>query len=48
MCFVSHLFLLHRTVAILTAPNAAAANGYGGISSSGGSATAAYRQPAKK
>ncbi|XP_034034169.1 transcription factor SPT20 homolog isoform X3 [Thalassophryne amazonica] len=37
-------------VAILAAPNAtaAAANGYGGSSTSGGSATATYRQPTKK
>nr|XP_019963659.1 PREDICTED: transcription factor SPT20 homolog isoform X5 [Paralichthys olivaceus] len=35
-------------VAILAAPNAAAANGYGSSGSSGGSATATYRQPAKK
>ncbi|XP_043995955.1 transcription factor SPT20 homolog isoform X11 [Gambusia affinis] len=35
-------------VAILAAPNAAAANGYGSSGSSGGSATATYRQSAKK
>ncbi|XP_051256217.1 transcription factor SPT20 homolog isoform X5 [Dicentrarchus labrax] len=35
-------------VAILAAPNAAAANGYGSSSSSGGSTTATYRQPTKK
>lgn len=36
-------------VAILAAPNAAAANGYGSSGgSSGGSAAAAHRQPAKK
>lgn len=35
-------------VAILAAPNAAAANGYGSSSSSGGSAAATYRQPTKK
>ncbi|XP_047463376.1 transcription factor SPT20 homolog isoform X6 [Mugil cephalus] len=35
-------------VAILAAPNAAAANGYGSSSSTGGSATATYRQPTKK
>ncbi|KAM8897784.1 transcription factor SPT20 homolog isoform 4-T4 [Spinachia spinachia] len=35
-------------VAILAAPNAAAANGYGSSSSSGGSSTATYRQPTKK
>uniref|UniRef100_A0A1A8C2P6 Suppressor of Ty 20 homolog n=1 Tax=Nothobranchius kadleci TaxID=1051664 RepID=A0A1A8C2P6_NOTKA len=35
-------------VAILAAPNAAAANGYGSSSSSGGSATATYRQSTKK
>lgn len=35
-------------VAILAAPNAAAANGYGGGGSAGGVATATYRQPAKK
>ncbi|XP_068187656.1 transcription factor SPT20 homolog isoform X5 [Antennarius striatus] len=35
-------------VAILAAPNAAAANGYGSSSSSGGAATTTYRQPTKK
>ncbi|XP_037543883.1 transcription factor SPT20 homolog isoform X1 [Nematolebias whitei] len=35
-------------VAILAAPNAAAANGYGSSSSSGGGATATYRQSTKK
>ncbi|XP_011609973.1 transcription factor SPT20 homolog isoform X4 [Takifugu rubripes] len=35
-------------VAILAAPNAAAANGYGSSSSAGGGAAAAYRQPTKK
>ncbi|KAF3705771.1 Transcription factor SPT20 -like protein [Channa argus] len=41
-------FMSPPAVAILAAPNAAAANGYGSNSSSGGSATATYRQPTKK